>query len=554
MKIRSVTTLLLLSASLTVAAEQRPTPAPPRSAPAGARTTPPLVVLIVVDQFRGDYVQWYGHQWTKGLRRLIDTGAYFPLAAYRHGVTVTCAGHSSIGTGAYPRTHGMIANEWYDRDAKKRVPCTDDQSVTPVGFGGLPVREHHSARRLEINTFADELRNQAAVAPHITSVSLKARSVIGMTGHGGDLMVWLEDTGVWASSSAFVKTPRPDVDAFADAHAIRKQYGRIWDRLLPPQEYLFADNGVGELKPDNGTITFPHPQTRPGGAPDQTFIANWERTPFVDEMLTDMALSFSENFGKGTGTDVLNVSFSALDYVGHRYGPKSQEVQDVLARLDAQLGRLFDTLDKRVGAGRYVVALSADHGVAPIPEQVTALGLDAGRFTTASVNQRLLEAWKPFDTEGASPIANSNGTDIYFTPAAMAVFDVNPAARRAMTDAALALPGIAKAYWASDLASGAATDDPVRQAMALSFYRGRSADLQLVPKAYWMVGEASAATHGTPWTYDQRVPVILMGWGIKAGRYLTTAAPVDIAPTLAYLSHISLPRADGRVLSEAMIR
>jgi len=550
MKFRLITALLL-TGSLTLTAQTRPAPAPQKTA--AARTTPPLVVLLVVDQFRGDYVSWYGHQWTKGLRRLIDTGAYFPLAAYRHAVTLTCAGHSTIGTGAYPRTHGMIANEWFDRETKKRVTCTDDPSVTPIAFGGLTAKEHHSARMLQTNTFADELRNQASVAPHIASVSLKARSAIGMAGHSGDLLAWLEDTGVWASSSAFVKGPRPDVDAFATAHAVSKQYGRVWDRLLPPSAYLFNDDGVGELKPDDGTILFPHPQTRPGGAPDQLFVTNWERTPFIDEMLTDMALTFSEGYGTGTGTDVLAVSFSSLDYVGHRYGPKSHEVQDVLARLDVQLGRLFDALDKRVGAGRYVAVLSADHGVAPIPEQVTAQGLDAGRFTAASVNARLTEAWKPFATDGASPIANSNGTDIYFTPAAMAILATNAAARRALTDAAVSLPSIDKAYWASDLDTGVASDDPVRQSMALSFYRGRSADLQLVAKQHWMP-TSGGTTHGTPYAYDQRVPLVLMGWGIKPGRYLTTAAPVDIAPTLAYMSHVNLPRADGRVLAEAMLR
>lgn len=553
MKVRSLTALLLLATGLTVAAQSRPTPPPQKPAALAQRATPPLIVLLVVDQFRGDYVQWYGHQWTKGLRRLIDTGAYFPLAAYRHGVTLTCAGHSNIGTGAYPRTHGIIANEWFDRETKKRVVCTDDPSVTPVGFGGLAAKERHSPRLLQTNTFVDELRNQAPIAPHIASMSLKARSAIALAGHAGNMVAWLEDTGVWASSSAFVHGPRPDVDAFAEAHAIRKQYGRMWDRLLPPQAYLFADDGVGELKPDNGTITFPHPQTQPGGTPDQLFVTNWERTPFVDEMLTDMALTFSDGYGTGAGTDVLAVSFSALDYVGHRYGPKSHEVQDVLARLDVHLGRLLDTLDTRLGAGRYVVALSADHGVAPIPEQVTAMGLDAGRFTATSVNARLLEAWKPFATDAANPIANSNGTDIYFTPAAMAVLDTNAAARRALTDAALALPGIDKAYWASDLDTGLASDDPVRQDMALSFYRGRSADLQLVARQYWMP-MSMGTTHGTPYAYDQRVPLILMGWGVKPGRYLTTAAPVDIAPTLAYLSRITLPRADGRVLTEAMIR
>lgn len=552
MTLRTITALLLLAAGLNLTAQTRPVAAP-RSAAVLPRATPPLVVLIVVDQFRGDYVPWYGHQWTRGLRRLVDTGAYFPLAAYRYAVTLTCAGHSTIGTGAYPRTHGMIANEWFDRDAKKRVTCTDDPSAAPVGFGGLPAKERHGSRMLQTNTFADELRNQSPVAPRITSVSLKARSAIGMAGHAGDLVAWLEDTGAWASSSAFVRQPRPDVDAFANAHAISAQYGRVWNRLLAPSAYLFSDEGVGEQKPDDGTVLFPHAQTRPGGAPDQTFVTNWERTPFIDEMLTDMALTFSEGFGTGAGTDVLAVSYSALDYVGHRYGPKSHEVQDVLARLDVQLGRLLDNLDRRVGAGRYVVAFSSDHGVAPIPEQVTALGLDAGRFTAASVNARLIDAWKPFATDAVSPIANSNGTDIYFTPAAMAVLETNAVARKALSDAALSLPGVGKTYWASDLDAGVTGSDPVRDALALSFYRGRSADLVLVARQHWMTS-SGGTTHGTPYTYDQRVPVILMGWGIKAGRYLTSSAPVDIAPTLAYLSHVSLPRAEGRVLSEAVIR
>ena len=264
MTLRTITALLLLAAGLNLTAQTRPVAAP-RSAAVLPRATPPLVVLIVVDQFRGDYVPWYGHQWTRGLRRLVDTGAYFPLAAYRYAVTLTCAGHSTIGTGAYPRTHGMIANEWFDRDAKKRVTCTDDPSAAPVGFGGLPAKERHGSRMLQTNTFADELRNQSPVAPRITSVSLKARSAIGMAGHAGDLVAWLEDTGAWASSSAFVRQPRPDVDAFANAHAISAQYGRVWNRLLAPSAYLFSDEGVGEQKPDDGTHCPPAAQANPAG-------------------------------------------------------------------------------------------------------------------------------------------------------------------------------------------------------------------------------------------------------------------------------------------------
>ena len=174
-----------------------------------------LVVLVVVDQFRSDYVNWYGARWTKGLRRLFDQGAAFPLAAYPYSITLTCAGHATIGTGTLPRTHGMIANEWYDRDSKRVVPCTDQPDANAVGFGGLEGREHHGPRWLAVNTFADELRNQAPIAPRITSVSLKARSAIGMAGHAADVITWFEDSGVISSSTAFMKAPRPDLDAFA---------------------------------------------------------------------------------------------------------------------------------------------------------------------------------------------------------------------------------------------------------------------------------------------------------------------------------------------------
>lgn len=553
MTIRSATSMLVLTAGLSLAAQSPAPPVATRQAAAPKRTTPALVVLIVVDQFRGDYVQMYGSKWTKGLRRLLDTGAYFPLGAYPYAGTVTCAGHTTIGTGAYPRTHGMIGNSWFDRDTKRSTACTADASVNAVPFGGLPGVEHHSPKWLLTNTFADELRNQSIVAPHVASFSLKARSAIGMAGHAGDLVVWEEDNGTWSTSTAFAKSPRADLDAYAKNHTVASQYGRVWDRLLPLSAYAFNDDGVGEAKNDGGTILFPHPQTRPEGKPDQTYMLNWERSPFADEALADLAMTFSEGFGKSAGTDMLAVSFSATDYVGHRFGPKSHEVQDVLARLDVQLGKLFDSLDRRVGAGKYVVAFSADHGVATIPEQVTAMGLDAGRFTAASVNTRITDAWKALSTDTASPIANSTGTEIYFTPAALATIRSTPAARQAIVDAALGAPGIARAYWGDDLALSTSGDDPVKRAAILSYMPGRSADLLLIPKQNWIAASVGT-THGTPYQYDQRVPVALMGFGIRPGQYLTTATPADLAPTLALLTGIILPRADGRPLVEAIVR
>lgn len=520
------------------------------AAASARRTTPPLIVLIVADQFRGDYIQKYGGMWTKGLRRLVDTGAYFPLAAYPYSYTVTCAGHSTIGTGAFPRTHGMIGNEWYDRTTRRSTTCTNDPSVTSVPYGGRPGVEKHSARWMQTNTFADELRAQSTTTSHVVSISLKARSAIGMAGHGGDLVIWEEDAATWASSSAFAKGPDPVLDAWATAHPIDAQYGRVWDRLLPADKYFFTDSGLAEPATADYPNVFPHKQTRPGGKPDQVFYDTWERTPFSDEMLADIAVVTSGTLGRRAGTDMLAVSFSALDLISHRWGPTSHETQDQLLRLDAQIGKLLDTLDARLGRNNYVVGFSSDHGAPLIPEQSAAMGLDAGRFTSSALNARVIEAWKTATSEDTSPIA-SGGANMYFTPSALATIRSNRAVRDAITAAALAQPGIGAAYWADDIATGISGDDPIKRAIILSYVADRSPDLIMIPKANWMA-TATGSTHGTPNLYDQRVPVILMGWGIKPGRYLTTATPADLAPTFALLAGITLPRAEGRVLAEAI--
>jgi predicted AlkP superfamily pyrophosphatase or phosphodiesterase len=536
------------AASFSPLAAQSPPAARPQVAP--QRAKPKLFVLIVADQFRGDYIQKYGGMWTKGLRRLVDTGAYFPLAAYPYSYTVTCAGHATIGTGAFPHTHGMIGNDWYDRATQRSTTCTNDPGVTSVPHGGRPGVEKHSARWMTTTTFADELRAQSTTPAHVVSISLKARSAIGMAGHGGDAIIWEEDAATWASSSAFAKTPNPVLDAWAAAHPIDAQYGRVWNRLLPAHRYFFADSGIGEPATAEYPNTFPHKQVRPGGKPDQVFYDTWERTPFSDEMLADIAIAMSRTLGRGKGADMLAVSFSSLDLVGHRWGPTSYEVQDTLLRLDIQIGRLLDRLDARLGAGNYVVGFSADHGTGLIPEQMTAMGLDAGRFINSALNARIVDAWKTATGETASPIA-SGGANMYFTPAALSTIRSTRAVRDAITAAALSAPGIASAYWSDDLATGVSGDDAVKRAILLSYMPERSPDLTLVPKANW-ISAATGSTHGTPNQYDQRVPVILMGWGIKPGRYLTSATPADIAPTFAYFAGITLPRAEGRVLGEAI--
>ncbi len=514
-------------------------------------TRPRLAVILVVDQMRADYVQMYGHQWTRGLRRLLDTGAQFPLAAYPYGYTVTCAGHATISTGNVPAHHGMIGNAWHDRELRKNVACTEDASVTSVPFGGRDGSEHHSPKYLATNTLADELRAQSAQAPTVVGLSLKARSALTLAGRPSPstYAVWEEDDGTWATSSAYTTTPWPVIDTWAQANPTRAMYGRTWERLLPEPSYLYADSLPGEPTPG----TFPHALTSKSGQPDDAFVSLWERSPFSDQALGQMAAHVVRELkmGQRSGvTDLLGVSFSALDLVGHAFGWHSHEVQDTLARLDVTIGQLLDVLDATVGRDNYVIALSADHGVAPMPEQTDGVLRSAGRYSSTRLRAVIEDALTPALGEGPH-VTTIQGAHVYLNPGTLERVMAVPGLREAVTRAIAALPGPGEVFWADQLQSDVKTDNLDLQLARNSYFPGRSGDLLVFYGAYW-VPQATGTTHGTLYGYDRNVPVIFAGAGITPGRYLVPASPVDIAPTLAYLTGITLGQTDGRVLTEAV--
>jgi predicted AlkP superfamily pyrophosphatase or phosphodiesterase len=531
---------------------------PPRAPVAlAAPTAPRLVVMLVIDQFRADYAQTYGSRWTRGLRRLFSDGAVFPLAEYPYGGAVTCPGHFSIGTGSLPWVHGMISNTWYDPQANRTVACVTDPAATSVPFGGGTGRERHSPRNLLVPTYVDELRLQATHPPQIVSVALKPRSAIGLAGHAGPgtMVVWEEDDGTWATSDAFTKAPWPEVDEYVRAHPIAAAYGQAWTRLRPESTYLFEDDAPGEASPAPWGRTFPHALESKSGKPDNAFVTAWERSPWNDAYVADLAMALAGKRRLGqhaNSTDVLAVSFSSLDFVGHQYGPRSHEVQDVMARLDVLIGKLFDSLDQRVGAGRYVVSLSSDHGVATLPEQAAASGLDAGRIVAADIRTTVQTTIATFLGEGMfyGALAEQN---VHLRAGVLDQLRAKPGAIDAVKNAIAAVKGVWRVYGPGDLAGAAPTADPFLRAWRLSYLPGRSGDFVIVPKPYWIV-DATGTTHGTPFSYDTRVPVVLMGAGIKPGRYLTPATPLDIAPTLAWLTGVTLSHTDGHVLVDALVR
>jgi len=508
-----------------------------------AQTPPKLAVLFVVDQMRADYVDRFQSEWTGGLKRMVTRGAWFRQAAYPYLTTVTCAGHATVSTGAFPRTHGIIQNAWWDRDAGRQVTCTADGEAHDISYGD-PVKGGDSAHQLAVPTFTDLMRTERGA--HVVTLSLKDRSAIMLAGHGADAATWLsESLDRWETSSVFGDGTAPPVKAFLASHPMDADYGRTWERLLPTSHYRHPDDAPGEAPPSGWTATFPHVLKGAGKGPDAEFRAQWERSPFADAYLGSFAAALVESMqlGHHDGTDVLGVSFSSTDLVGHAFGPDSQEVQDMYAHLDQTIGTLLNRLDALVGRDRYVVALTADHGVTPIPEQMTAAGKDGGRLNATTIGA-LIDTRAGVELGTGHYVARVNGNDIYFEPGMYAKLLAAPKAMDAVLTALRGSAGIAAAFTAEQVRSGTASEDRLLKEAAFSYFQGRSGDLVIVPKPGWMFS-ATGTTHGTGSDDDQRVPVLLYGAGIRPGTYAERITPADVTPTLAAIFGVTMSQADG---------
>jgi hypothetical protein len=524
--------------------------APPAAAAEAER--PRLIVFISVDQFRRDYVQRYGSHWTSGLARLVKDGAFYDHAAYPYFHTITCAGHATMSTGVYPATHGLPLNGWWDRQQARDVACTDDSGAKAIGHKAGPKAPSgaHSAHNLRVPSFADVLRQQVSPTPRVVSLSIKPRSAIMMAGHGGDVVLWYTPEGGPTTSTAYTGSAIPFVNKFARENPPPSELTGEWKRLLPASAYQHEDDGVGEHPPDGWTNTFPHPltQTRTDGR----VMSYWQSTPAADAFLGRLGAAAVDEMKLGREhLDYLAISFSELDTTGHAFGPESHEVQDVLLRLDRTIGELLAHLDAKVGKGRYVVALTGDHGVAPLPERRKSRGEEGGRINLKPLSIEL-DAALSARWGKANYVSRILYTDIYFAPGIYDRLEKDSAAMAEVVAIIERTPGVAKALRRDQVeAAPAAGDDPVLTALRLSRVPDRSGDMFLVPRPYWITN-LTGTTHGSPQAYDREVPVLLFGAGIKPGRYAEPASPADIVPTLAALTGVQMPKTDGRVLREAL--
>lgn len=501
--------------------------AQPRPAAQAKQTTPPepkLILAIVVDQFRYDYLTRFRADFTGGLKRLLEQGAVFTNANYDASPTVTAVGHSTILTGAMPARSGIVGNVWWDRAERKAVTSVSDDKVKLLGGAGNGAGS--SPARLLVSTIGDQLKISGK-GRKVIGISLKDRSAILPSGRMADGAYWFDGpSGNFVSSTYY----------FAELPAWVRDFnaGRPADKYAG-QEWLS--------------------HKMPAAAGPQLYNAV-DASPFGDELLQALALRAlsAENLGTGPQTDLLAVSYSSVDYVGHRYGPDSPEIHDMVKRVDRLIGALIDAAEARAGRGSVLVAFTADHGVTPVPEEARKHGVPGGRIVwntyRAAVERALNEKfgagqWISFSADGV----------IYFRPDPIPGKQLDMAeVQKVAADTLRAQPHIARVYTRTQLAQGALGRDPVDTRVRNGFNASRSPDIFTVTEPYYIFNP-TGTTHGSPYEYDTHVPVIFLGAAlrIRAGSYPENIGVEDVAPTLAALLAIETPSGNmGRVLTEML--
>ena len=513
---------------------------------------PKLVVMISIDQMRFDYLTRFPRLYKGGLRTLLDRGAIFSHANYRHASSETGPGHSVLLSGRHPSHSGIVANEWWDSYLKKAVNVVDDPLQLPLGGAG---RSASPVNALSF-TVGDVLKVNDPQS-RVVGVSLKDRSAILMGGRRADAAYWYETAGGNFITSTYYTSTAPAWLVKWNSQRLPDQYaGKKWTRLLPDEsaytQYAGADAIDGEW--DRKDIVFPHAIR--GNPPQVLYYDDLRRTPFADELTLSVALEAmtEHHLGRDDHTDIFAIGFSATDVIGHTYGGDSQEMMDQLLRLDLVLGKLFKEIDDKVGLANTLIVLSADHGSLPLVENLRAKGIDARRASPDVLANAVREAFtRRFP--GVDGLIAYFATDIYLDDEVIAR---NRLARTTVEqtaiDALMSTGLVEKVYTQSDLMKIDDSTDPYLKLFQNAFFQPRSPHLSVLVKKYvYLNAQPGGTGHGTAHEYDRHIPIVFMGQGITPGTYDADCGPEDIAPTLAHILGLTYPREyDSRLLTEVL--
>jgi predicted AlkP superfamily pyrophosphatase or phosphodiesterase len=522
---------------------------------AGEPEAPPkLVVLVVFDQMRGDYLQrWQQLYGDGGFKRLMKEGAWFTDCHYPYASTLTAPGHAALATGCSPDKSGIVANDWYCRDEARTI-----SSVTPP-----PDKERQGLgpHRLKQETFGDSLMSTTGGKAKVVSLSIKERVAILLAALRAQACYWFDTkTGHFVTSPYYRDEPHGWVRWFNKARTSDAWLGKEWQKLRPMLDYAkysgpddFAAEGIGY---EQGQ-TFPHPFVKGKDAKKPTYYDAVACSPAGNELLLALAKRAidAEQLGQRGVTDLLCIGFSCNDLVGHCWGPDSQEVLDITLRSDALMKELLDHLDAEVGKGRYVVALSADHGICPLPEFAQKQGKDAGRVPPELLTSQA-EAFlnEHFLAKGQKELWFENSKKanswVYFNRGTLRGLGLpQPVAERALADWLVKQPGVQAAFTRTELLKGPLAD-PIGRRVQKSFYADASGDVMVVLKPYHIFSQPTTSpktasyrtTHGSPHPYDTHVPLLVMGPGIVPGQRSERVTPQAMASILARAMRVPAPK------------
>ncbi|WP_192348421.1 alkaline phosphatase PafA [Algoriphagus sp. Y33] len=503
---------------------------------------PKLIVGIIVDQMRQDYLYRFSDRFSDGgFKRMMKDGFMMKNGHYNYIPTYTGPGHASVYTGTTPATHGIIGNDWYEKSLDKMIYCAEDTTVTNIG--GSAENGFISPRNMLTTTVTDELRIATQKRSKVVGVAIKDRGASLPAGHLGDAYWFDSKTGDFMTSSYYYdKLPEWVVD-FNKKKSVDKFLSQTWNTLYPIDSYKESmpdDNKFEEIFKGKDSPTFPYDLKELRKSNGEFGLVS--STPFGNTLTLDFALAAleGEQLGMGEDIDFLALSFSSPDYIGHRFGPQSKEIEDTYLRLDQEIERLLNYLDKTYGKDQYLVFLTADHAVAEVATHMISENVPAGNLRTSVVGTELLNYISSKYGEG-DWIKNSSNGQFFLNHELILEKALNlEDFENEIAGFLLKFEGIKEVYTGTAMRTREFTTGNAMR-LQMGYNHKASGDILMILEPAWLAGGDRGTSHGTGYTYDTNIPMLFYGWNVPAGESSRHTSITDITPTLSMMLDIKLP-------------
>lgn len=545
---KKVIILSLLSVFLVqcISVKQKVKTTPKTTSVSNATAKPKLVIGIVVDQMRYDYLTRFDNKYSEGgFKRMLNDGYNCKNNHYNYIPTYTGPGHASVYTGTTPENHGIIANNWYDKYIKKSVYCASDESQSSVGVEGKWAGKM-SPHRMQTTTVTDQLRLDTQQRGKVIGIAIKDRGAVLPAGHSANGAYWFygKDKGNWITSTYYRSDLPTWVKEFNAADEAEK-YMKPWNTLYDINTYTESDKDLSKYEGTfKGKANPVFPYDLPNLKDENGGFDILKGTAFGNSLTTDFAIAAlkGEQLGQDADTDFLAISYSSTDYVGHKFGVNSKEIQDTYLRLDKDLERLFAALDQEVGKGNYTIFLTADHAAVHVPSYLQDLKIPSGYFSNSELKTHLVDF---LNTSYGSEdlIENISNGQIFLNHTEVKRLKLSATdIENALQTELLAYDQISKVYTRTTLTSSE-FNHGIAAALQKGFSQKRSGDVCFVLDIATISYSRTGSTHGSGFNYDTHVPLLFYGNGIQQGETLQRTVITDIAPTISALLEISLPNA-----------